>query len=130
MNAGRILAAAGLDSHELRSELYPVRPEDVNVWPAARFVRMLWRPGIRGVTLWRLVLADPEIMRGDLESLGRFVVHEMVHVRQFAEIGYARFMVRYLREYWRGRRHGKSHRDAYLAIGAEVEARTLTERLT
>lgn len=100
------------------------------MWPAARLVRMLWRPGIRGVTLWRLVLADPEVMRGDPKSLGRLVIHEMAHVRQFAELGYVRFTVRYLTEYWRGRLHGKSHRDAYLSIGAEVEARALTERLT
>lgn len=128
MNAARILAEAGVDSAELRAELYPVRPEDVNVWPAARYVRLLWRAGIRGVTLWKLVLADPEIMSGDRERLARLVVHELVHVRQFTQLGYPRFMTRYLREYLAGRLGGQDHRQAYLAISAEVEARAVAER--
>lgn len=130
MNAARILATAGVDIESLRAELGPVDPESVNVWPAARFVRTLWRSGVRGVTLFRLVLADPEVFGSDEDRLARFVVHELVHVRQFAEMGYFRFMARYLTQYLRGRFRGLDHRDAYLAIGSEVEAREIAERYT
>ncbi len=128
MNAARILATAGVDLEALRSELTPVQPEKVNVWPAARFVRVLWRSGIRGVTLFRLVLADPEVLEADPDRLARFVVHELVHVRQFAEFGYLRFMTRYLSEYLTGRLRGLDHRSAYLSISAEVEAREVAAR--
>lgn len=128
MNAARILAQAGLDSDELRTELHPVRPEEVNVWPASRLVRMLWRPGISGVTLGRLVLVDPKLMRGDIECLGRLVTHELVHVRQFADQGYLRFMVRYVLEYWSARVRGEPHREAYRGISAEIEAREVAAR--
>lgn len=128
MNAARILVGAGIDSDELRAELDPVRPEDVNVWPAAPYLRLLWRSRIRGVTLWKLVLADPEILRGDNQRLARFVVHELVHVRQFVQLGYFRFMARYLREYLSARLRGEPHREAYLAISAEVEAREIADR--
>lgn len=128
MNAARILDSAGVDLEALRVELAPVVPEKVNVWPAARFVRALWRSGIRGVTLFRLVLADPEVLDAGADSLARFVVHELVHVHQFARQGYLRFMVGYLSEYWRGRLKGLDHRAAYLAIGAEVEAREIAAR--
>ncbi len=128
MNAARILIVAGVDVDALSAHLGPVKAEEVNVWPAARWIRSLWSSGIRGVTLWRLVLADPDIMTGDKRRLARFVVHELTHVRQFAELGYLRFMTRYLKEYWAGRLKGQSHRDAYLAISFEVEARELARR--
>ncbi len=128
MNAARILASAGVDLESLKTELGPVNPENVNVWPAARFIRMLWRSGIRGMTLFRLVLADPDVLDAGEARLARFVIHELVHVRQFAELGYVRFMISYLFEYWRGRFRGLDHRDAYLAIGSEVEAREVAAR--
>lgn len=128
MNAARVLAAAGVDTDRLREDLAPIDPETVNVWPAGRFVRILWRSGVRGVTLFRLVLADPEILGGDQRRLARFVVHELVHVRQFAELGYFRFMTRYLTEYWKARLSGQDHQAAYLGISAEVEAREIAGR--
>lgn len=128
MNAARILARAEIDSDELRRTLHPVRPEDINVWPAAKPIRMLWRSGVRGVTLGPLVLADPRLLQEHGVALARLVVHELVHVRQFAELGYARFMFRYLREYVTARLHGEGHREAYLGISAESEARDVAER--
>ena len=80
------------------------------------------------MTLFRLVLADPEVLDSGPGSLARFVVHELVHVRQFARQGYVRFMSRYLSEYWKGRLRGLDHRTAYLAISAEVEAREIAAR--
>ena len=128
MNAARILSRSGIDLEELRRELSPVRLEEVNVWPAARGIRVLWRSGVRGVTLWRLVLADPDLFDEEPDQLARFVVHELVHVRQFVDLGYVRFMFRYLREYLKGRLRGQGHRTAYLQISAEQEARAVASR--
>ena len=129
MNAARILRESSYDLEELRALIGPVQPEAVNVWPASRWIRRFWRPGVAGVTQWRWVLVDPELFE-DRDRLARLVIHELVHVRQFAQEGYARFMFRYGRDYLRGRFSGLAPRDAYLAIPSELEAREITSRLT
>lgn len=128
MNAARILSRAGLDTDALSRELGPVRLEDVNIWPAAEGIRLLWRSGVRGITLWRVVLADPEMLHEEPDRLARFVVHELVHLHQFAELGYFRFTFRYAKEYVMGRLRGLDHSAAYLAISAEKEAREVANR--
>lgn len=128
MNAGRILRRSGLDTPELRSELSPVDPDRVNVWPASRWLRKLWRPGINGVTQWRWVFVEPDLLRGPVDRLARTVLHELVHVRQFTEKGYLRFMLGYVGHYLRSRLGGTGHREAYLNNPAEVEAREVTAR--
>ena len=77
------------------------------------------------MTLWRLVLADPAILDEDPKRRARFVVHELVHVRQFTELGYLRFTARYVKEYVAGRLRGQNHNTAYRAISAEIEARDI-----
>jgi hypothetical protein len=129
VNAGRLLRETGYDGDALRVRLAPVDPDEINVYPAARVLRMFWRPGIKGVTHWRWVFVDPEFMRGDRDKLARLVIHELVHVRQYRDTGYLGFTTRYLREYSRGRLQGKNSRQAYLDIGAEVEAREVTKRI-
>lgn len=129
MNAARILADAGYDVDALDAELGSVAINSVNVWPASRWVRAMWRPGIMGVTQWRWILVDPQAL-ADRHKLARLVLHELVHVQQFAEMGYVRFMYRYIRDYVSGRRAGMDPREAYLAIPAEVEAREFTSRVT
>lgn len=128
MNAGRILRRAGYDTEALRVRIAPVDPDTVNVWPASRFVRRFWRAGIQGVTHGRLIFVAPEMMKGDPDRLGRLVVHELVHVRQYLAAGYVRFLTSYLKEYWMGRIGGMTPRDAYLNVTHEREARELTER--
>lgn len=128
MNAGRILRSAGLDTEELRRELAPVDPDSVNVWPASKWLRKLWRPGINGVTQWRWVFVDPDLLRSDGTRLARTVLHELVHVRQFTEQGYVAFMTRYLGDYVRSRFAGVDHRNAYMDNPAEIEAREVTAR--
>ncbi|MGH3649257.1 MAG: hypothetical protein ACRDU9_01000 [Acidimicrobiia bacterium] len=128
MNAGRLLREGGYDIEALRARIGPVDPDRVNIWPASVLLRRLWRTGIKGVTIWKWILVDPELMRrGDRDRLACLVVHELVHLRQFAHSGYLRFMSRYLTEYWRGRIGGKTAREAYLDISAEREAREVTE---
>ena len=129
MNAGRLLRETGYDTGTLRACIAPVDPNDVNVYPASRLLRRFWRPGIKGVTHWKWVLVDPELLKGDRQRLARLVIHELVHVRQYREAGYVRFMAGYIWEYWRGRFTGKDGRQAYLDISSEVEARELTRKV-
>lgn len=128
MNAGRLLREAGYDTDALRVRVAPVNPDDINVWPAGRLMRRFWRHGIGGVTHGTLVFVDPEVMRGDPDRLARLVVHELIHVRQFVAAGYVRFVLSYLKDYWKGRIGGLGPGDAYREITYEREARELTER--
>lgn len=128
MNAGRLLRQAGYDSDALLVRIAPVDPDAVNVWPASRPFRRVWRHGVSGVTFGRLVLVDPALMRGDPDRLARLVIHELIHVRQFTAAGYLRFVSSYLKDYWKGRIGGMSPQDAYRDIAYEREARELTDR--
>jgi hypothetical protein len=80
-------------------------------------------PGIAGMTVGRWIL----LRRGHERDDG-LIAHELVHVRQWRELGPARFLARYLGAYARGRRRGLGHRDAYEAIPLEAEARVLAGR--
>lgn len=80
-------------------------------------------PGIAGMTLGRWIL----VRRGH-EHDDVLIAHELVHVRQWRELGAVGFLSRYLGAYARGRRLGLGHRDAYEAIPLEAEARALAGR--
>jgi hypothetical protein len=85
-----------------------------------------WLPaGAAGLTLGTLVL-----VRDDDDRLGTraLLAHELVHVRQFGELGAVRFLVRYLAAYARGLRSQRRHHAAYLAIPLEREARASARR--
>lgn len=129
MNAGRLIRKAGYDTDVLRVCLSPVDPDRVNVYPASPTMRRLWLKGIQGVTIHKLVFVDREVLLGDPQRLGRLVIHELVHVRQFRDAGYVGFMARYIRDYAAGLLVGKNLREAYLDIAAEREARELTAEL-
>lgn len=129
MNAARALAAAGLDSDQVRLALHPIRPETVNLFPASRLLRSLWGEGIKGITLWRWVFVDPNVFEGDPRRLGSLTLHELFHLRQIAEMGLTRFMWRYLGDYLRGRLRGRDHQESYRDISLEREAREATARL-
>jgi hypothetical protein len=128
MNAGRILRDAGYDTDALRLRIAPVDPNRINVWPASKLLMSLWRPGIEGQTHGRLIFVDPRVMKGDRRRLARLVIHELIHVRQYASAGYLRFTASYVTEYLMGRVEGKSPRQSYLDISHEREARELTAR--
>ncbi|MEO0492111.1 MAG: DUF4157 domain-containing protein [Actinomycetota bacterium] len=90
----------------------------------AKEVRILEVPvlprGADGMTIgsWIFVKDDRD-RRGDRQLLA----HELVHVRQYAERGYLRFSLDYLRHYLAGLVRHRRSRQAYLDIPAEVEAR-------
>lgn len=75
-------------------------------------------PGVAAMTLGRWILT-----RHGHEHDEALVAHELVHVRQWRELGAMRFVWRYLSAYVQGRRRGLSHWQAYRAIPLEQEAR-------
>ena len=75
--------------------------------------------GVAGITLGRRIYLAPNLRE---EQVGRFVAHELAHVRQIARHGLLGFYWRYLVEYIRHRRRGLSSGDAYRAISFEMEA--------
>jgi hypothetical protein len=80
-------------------------------------------PGVAAMTLGRVIL-----LRRDHAADDALLAHELVHVRQWRELGAARFLWRYLGAYTRSRATGLSHEQAYKAIPLEVEARELAGR--
>lgn len=80
-----------------------------------------WLPGTSATTVGRWIV----IRRERLTDPG-LVAHELVHVRQWRELGMVGFLRRYLSDYLRGRRRGLGHHDAYRQIALEVEARQLS----
>ncbi len=95
--------------------------------PVARRARLhrvrVLPPGAQGMTVGRHVLLG----RGH-EDRPVLVAHELVHARQYAERGLVPFLARYLTDYLRNLLRLRSHRQAYLAIPAEVEARAEAKR--
>lgn len=81
-------------------------------------------PGSSGMTIGRLILLRRDDDRSGTREL---VAHELVHVRQYAEVGAIRFLATYLRDYGAGLVRLRRHRAAYLAIPAEREARAEAE---
>lgn len=82
-------------------------------------------PGTAGMTLGRLIL----VLRDDDRSGRRpLLAHELVHVEQYADLGRARFLWRYLREYVSNLLRLRRHRQSYLAVSFETEARAATDR--
>jgi hypothetical protein len=63
------------------------------------------------------------LLRRGHEGNRKLVAHELVHVAQYADRGRVRFLIRYLADYARNLLRLRSHRQAYLAIPAEVDAR-------
>ncbi len=85
----------------------------------------LLAPGSHGMTVGRLIL----VLRDDDRSGKRtLLAHELVHVEQYAELGTIRFLWRYVRAYFVNLWRLRSHRQAYLAISFEAEARAAAER--
>ena len=80
-------------------------------------------PGAAATTIGPLIL-----MRRSAVGDARLLRHELVHVRQYRELGIAGFLVRYLWAYlrWRLRRH--PHWAAYRRIPFEAEAEWLARR--
>lgn len=77
-------------------------------------------PAADGMTIGNLVFLRGDRVEHRATSL---LAHELVHVRQFAEHGPIRFLARYVGDYLRNLRTCRNHRQAYLDIPFEIEAR-------
>lgn len=80
--------------------------------------------GINGIVLW------PFIFYAEKDPHPRVKNHEAIHAAQIAAVGVPAFYVRYLREYFAGRRSGLSHDEAYRNISFEKEAYEHQENLS
>jgi len=82
-------------------------------------------PGSSGMTIGRFVFLTKDADRSGRREL---LAHELIHVRQYANAGLVRFLLRYLRDYLVGLVRLRHHRRAYLAIPAEEAARDEARR--
>lgn len=130
MTAGSLLETTGLLSDELLLLVHPIDPDRVTLRPAPALIRRVWGNGIAAMTIGSTVFIDPMLLAVQDQRLGRLVVHELVHVRQWHDHGRVGFLIRYLAEYVKGRIRGHGHREAYLGIGLEVDARRVVDRIT
>ena len=128
MNAGRVLTEAGVDTEQLRVLIHPIQPEQVWLRSATAMMMRFWGAGIQAMTVRRWIFVDPRLLNGDTAKLSLLIIHELVHVRQWSDLGVIGFLSSYLGSYLRGRRHGLNHRDSYRAIDLEVEAREIQAR--
>jgi Domain of unknown function (DUF4157) len=124
-----MLRAGGIDFLRVRVLIDPVDPESVRVRSAPGVMRRLWGRDISAMTLGKTIFLDPALMTAVQHRPGLLLVHELVHVRQWGELGVLRFLWRYLSAYVGGRWKGLGHRAAYLAIPLEVEARVAARLL-
>ncbi|MEO8694971.1 MAG: hypothetical protein ABI658_15700 [Acidimicrobiales bacterium] len=76
-------------------------------------------PGSSGMTVGRFVFVRND---GLLDGSRKIIAHELVHVRQYYELGLLRFLARYLKGYVRALAKLRRHRAAYLAIPFEEQA--------
>jgi hypothetical protein len=81
-------------------------------------------PGTSGMTLGRFVLVVGD---EDHDGTRKLLAHELVHVRQWHELGKARFLGCYVASYLVQLVRHRRHRRAYFAIGLEVEAYDLAD---
>lgn len=95
----------------------------VRVQPVKRLA-----PGAGAMTLGRIVFVRRDLVCADGRIRSpELLAHELVHVLQYARLGVAAFLWRYLREYLTGLWRLRNHRRAYLAISLEVQARDLAK---
>lgn len=78
-------------------------------------------PQAAAITLGKTIIVRPDCADSD-----HLMAHELVHVRQYTELGRARFLVRYVRSYLRLRLSGYGHMASYRRIPLEVEASWLS----
>lgn len=110
-----------LTNEEIKA--YDVLPPELarRVW----LIRIWSLPGpYVGMSLGRFVLLTRSVPP---DGTSHLLAHELVHVRQWAELGVAGFAYRYLGEFVRGLRSHRRWQPAYREIGAEVEARRLAD---
>lgn len=118
--AARFVGSLG---EEYLRAIAPITPEDVTVRKAPRLLSAVWGRTTGAMTLGSTVFVDPAVIERGGGSLVALLKHELVHARQWRDLGVVGFLLRYARQYAVARLTGSTHRQAYLAIDLEVEAR-------
>jgi Domain of unknown function (DUF4157) len=99
-------------------EAYDVLPRAVAMRARIQRVPFL-APGSNGMTIGRVVFLRND---GAYDGSRKIIAHELVHVRQYYELGLFRFLGRYLIDYGRALVKHRRHRAAYYAIPFEEQA--------
>ena len=120
-SAASILGPSGAWSERL-ARLVPLNLDEVAVRVAPGWFTRVWDKRVAAVTLPWAIYVRREQLRSPGEQLNRLLVHELVHSRQWAELGWLRFATRYLSEYLAGRWRRLGHWRAYKSISLEREA--------
>lgn len=133
LNAGEALIRNGIDVDAVRQALPRVEPHTVPIRIAPSWFSRLWSTGIAAMaTPWAVYVREPVHARmiagAEPQRTGVLVVHELVHLEQYARLGAIRHIVQYAGDYVRGRLRRLSHWDAYRAVRLEIEAREIASR--
>lgn len=121
-----MMTMSGFDPASVGAEFGLADLDRVPVRRAPGWMVRAWGDRAAAMTLPWAIYVKPGVLAGDRQVLGGLVRHELVHVRQWHQLGVTRFLLRYFTDYVRGRRAGLGHQKAYLAISLEEEARRLS----
>jgi hypothetical protein len=116
---------SSLDLDVIAAAVKPASLDRVKVKAAPGWMRRLWLGPVSAMTLPGGIYMRTEVLTGDPAILGPLLFHELIHSRQWLELGVVRFLFRYLSGYLRGRLQRKGHRQAYLDIPLEQQARQI-----
>lgn len=95
-----------------------VDPKTVQVLPMPWWLRLVLSDRTLAVTLpWAIYVRD------GWHHDAYLIFHELVHARQWRNLGISGFSYRYLRDYLAGRLRGEGHWLAYMNISLEKAAR-------
>ncbi len=129
MNPVSLLNASGMSPVQVSSALGGLDLDRVDVRPAPGWMTGLWGNTVSAMTIGTKIYVKPHLLDSDPAGLGSLIVHELVHVRQWADLRVVIFLWRYLSGYLSGRFAGLSHPDAYRSIPIEIEARELAAQM-
>jgi hypothetical protein len=116
----------GADPAEIGNRLGLGDIDRVAIRTAPKWMVRTWRGDVAAMTLPWAIYVRNDVLVGESSRLARLISHELVHVRQWQQLGIMRFLRLYLSDYLGGRRKGLSHNQAYLAISLEMEARQIS----
>lgn len=128
MTAGDIITEAGLDLRMLRAKLPNTDPFTVPVVAAPAWLERVWRPWVKGSAGLRRIFVRPELL-DDPSTIGRVVVHELVHVDQWRRYGRIGFLARYVGGYLEGLVAHRGFDAAYRSVTLEVEAMRIADEV-
>jgi hypothetical protein len=128
VNPKFLLSASGISPAQVTSTLGG-NLDQIVIRPAPSWLAKLWGKGISAMALRSTIFIRSSVLGSDPSALGPLIVHELVHVRQWAELGVIRFLWQYVAGYLRGRLTGLPHQDAYRVIPIEIEARGIANQL-